>query len=969
MASKNPAKKAGKGIRGMEPSSGGDDEPAGEGEQSCGSHAIEFAVACPGAVQANLQIVQENQGRSAEDEEKDSIPASGREVTRRSLRTTICGQGAPVANGIAHTPDALSDVLDCASTSGGLDEKDARAAKRRKGMHLGHARSAVLHAPRRLTRDSAHWCYFCKHIIWSGPATENHEKGGPNFCTLCGSKLLPKARDAGAYSRLAQQSNEILTNMMDREVKNIGGMAVVERYSHPGVGLEELQEQIAERSAARSQAARQGKSNSKFCDICGHGETHIQCSRCPVSFHKTCIVLPPNYPLPRHGWWCSGCMHEAIREGEIDPLPLEPRLTKRTLPSIAQHCSSCGYPEIESLNCDACCRWFCYGCMCVSHECVPSDEWACPECIGQKAYDKNLSERIKVSRERWLTGKMSTKERDGFSQLVFDLLCACAWEEWEINVEALITDNMARLARDPSYLPTILPFQSLHYPLGKEDMTQISQAYAKVAENKAIRAYRIIETRNRCAEEEEEVQRKKADEKGGAGAASDLEGPSLQGAQPRRVLVRLREGETKERDRDATPSGDETVKTSHEHADVMGGDMGDGVPVVTGIKEAAEELEVGSAAAPEITVGPSSIGANGVLTPALSGALPRITMWKPELCAGAGRSTGQRLKIGYMSSDFVNHPTADLIIRALLLHNNEEFETFCYSLAKDDKSTYRRVLEKEIPNFRLMPKNFSDRKCAEMIADDGIHILVNLNGHTAGDRNGISALRPAPLQIVYLAYPGTMGATYIDYNVVDKHVCPQEHREFYTERLLYMPHSYQANSFNDLYKEILSPENLPKRTDYQVSEDAFVFCNFCRLGRITQELFSVWMRILQQVPHGILWLYKHPRAAMYRLQEAARALDPSLVGRIIFAPPCSPKLEHLKRVSLADLCLDTTVYNGHTTGSDMLWAGVPMITVRGDNWCVSLVRFLCEFCVCLPPSVCVKQLSRLCLYGSHVRMH
>ena len=179
---------------------------------------------------------------------------------------------------------------------------------------------------------------------------------------------------------------------------------------------------------------------------------------------------------------------------------------QRTLPSEAVHCSSCGYPEIESLNCDACCRWFCYGCMCVSHECVPPGEWSCPECIGQKAYDALLSVRIKASRERWLAGKMSTKERNGFSQLVFDLLCSCAWccpgplalattrmlvriaqpvtsattcsheprarriytaacrhgavrrSEWDVNVKALIDDNKQRMARDASYLPTMLPF-------------------------------------------------------------------------------------------------------------------------------------------------------------------------------------------------------------------------------------------------------------------------------------------------------------------------------------------------------------------------------------------------------------------------------------------------------------------------------------------------------------------------------
>ena len=204
-----------------------------------------------------------------------------------------------------------------------------------------------------------------------------------------------------------------------------------------------------------------------------------------------------------------------------------------------------------------------------------------------------------------------------------------------------------------------------------------------------------------------------------------------------------------------------------------------------------------------------------------------------------------------------HHPTADLIIRALLLHNSEEFETFCYSLAKDDNSSYRRVLEKEIRNFRLMPKGLSDRKCAEMIAEDGIHILVNLNGHTAGDRNGISALRPAPLQVVYLAYPGTMGARYIDYNVVDHHVCPHEHREFYTEKLLYMPHSYQANSFNDLYKRYSPLISFLNALTINCQKTPS-FCATSAAWAASPKSCSVFgCEFCKKVPHSILWLHKH----------------------------------------------------------------------------------------------------------------
>jgi protein O-GlcNAc transferase len=147
-----------------------------------------------------------------------------------------------------------------------------------------------------------------------------------------------------------------------------------------------------------------------------------------------------------------------------------------------------------------------------------------------------------------------------------------------------------------------------------------------------------------------------------------------------------------------------------------------------------------------------------------------------------------------------------------------------------------------------------------------------------------------------------------------------------------MPHCYQVNSFRHLYKDVLDGDKLPTRHDHQLPEKpTFVYCNFCRLGRITPDLFEVWMRILKRVPDSVLWLYKHPKAASWRLQSQAEKAGVA-PERLIFGSPCSPKLEHLKRVTLADLALDTLVYNGHTTASDMLWAGVPLITMRGDNW-------------------------------------
>jgi len=406
-------------------------------------------------------------------EPRDAGDAAGEDVRGAAGPTPAAIAGCTASEGPAGRPRRGEKGQDGDGAAGGKSaapepeagaceepEEESDGREKRRKVPLGHARAAVLHHAKGLTRDGAYWCLFCKHVFWAGAGVEDWEKGAPSFCCLCGSKLLPGARDAGltsglSYSQLAQMPDAEILGIMRAQKQQVGDWDAVIKFSHPGRALPDVRAEAAARSASFAGAAGKGRSKSRFCDICGHGGTHIQCSRCPVSFHKTCIILPADYPVPEEGWLCSCCMHEAIRVGEIAPLPLEPRVSKvsaslsarrlrgrvrvqrpaltlvralqRTLPSEAVHCSSCGYPEIESLNCDACCRWFCYGCMCVSHECVPPGEWSCPECIGQKAYDALLSVRIKASRERWLAGKMTTKERNGFSQLVFDLLCSCAW--------------------------------------------------------------------------------------------------------------------------------------------------------------------------------------------------------------------------------------------------------------------------------------------------------------------------------------------------------------------------------------------------------------------------------------------------------------------------------------------------------------------------------------------------------------
>jgi predicted O-linked N-acetylglucosamine transferase (SPINDLY family) len=215
-----------------------------------------------------------------------------------------------------------------------------------------------------------------------------------------------------------------------------------------------------------------------------------------------------------------------------------------------------------------------------------------------------------------------------------------------------------------------------------------------------------------------------------------------------------------------------------------------------------------------------------------------------------------------------------------------------------------------------------DRDAARRIAEDGIDILVNLNGYFGDHRMGVFAHRPAPIQVNYLGFPATLGAPYIDYILADRIVIPDQDRRFYTEQVVWLPHSYQAN---DAGRGL--PENPPSRAQAGLPESGFVFCNFNASYKLTPPTFACWMRILQQVPQSVLWLLEGlPQFTQNLRQEAERqGVDGA---RILFAPVMK-LAPHLARLSLAGLFLDGWPYNAHTTASDALWAGVPLITRRG----------------------------------------
>jgi predicted O-linked N-acetylglucosamine transferase (SPINDLY family) len=324
-------------------------------------------------------------------------------------------------------------------------------------------------------------------------------------------------------------------------------------------------------------------------------------------------------------------------------------------------------------------------------------------------------------------------------------------------------------------------------------------------------------------------------------------------------------------------------------------------------------------------------------------ALPGTTSAEQRLCAErwvANRyatliADGQRLnythdktaktklKIGYLSADFRRHPLASLITDLIEQHDRSRFEIHAYSYAPDDASPERKRLERAFDLFHdILP--ISQYQAAEQIHRDGTDILVDLTGFTQTSRSGIMALRPAPIQANWLGFPGTMGAPFVDYLISDAVITPPQQAADYSERLVYLPDTYQPN---DRKRPVGTP---PSRAQCGLPEQSFVFCCFNQTFKITPQVFDYWMDILKKTPRSVLWLLEcNPWAKANLLKEAqARGVE---VGRIIFAPRTSGA-EHLARQTQADLFLDTLPYNAHTTTSDALWMGLPVLTCQGDTF-------------------------------------
>uniref|UniRef100_S4RUA6 UDP-N-acetylglucosamine--peptide N-acetylglucosaminyltransferase 110 kDa subunit n=1 Tax=Petromyzon marinus TaxID=7757 RepID=S4RUA6_PETMA len=400
------------------------------------------------------------------------------------------------------------------------------------------------------------------------------------------------------------------------------------------------------------------------------------------------------------------------------------------------------------------------------------------------------------------------------------------------------------------------------------------------------------------------------------------------------------------------------------------------------------------------------------------------------------KTSNGRLRIGYVSSDFGNHPTSHLMQSIPGMHNKDKVEVFCYALSPDDGTNFRSKVVSEAQHFVDLSQIPCNGKAADRIHQDGIHILVNMNGYTKGARNELFALRPAPVQCMWLGYPGTSGAAFMDYIVTDKVTSPIELASQYSEKLAYMPNTffigdhmnmfphlkekavidlkanglvydnrvvlnsidmqafldalgdgvkvmkikYQEGGDDDQENTIALPvvpmntaaeaiitminrgqvqvsinnfvvtnglattqinnkaatgEEVPRsilvttRSQYGLPEDSIVYCNFNQLYKIDPATLQMWVNILKRVPNSILWLLRFPAVGEPNISACAQSLGLA-ANRVVFSP-VAPKEEHVRRGQLADVCLDTPLCNGHTTGMDVLWAGTPMVTLPAET--------------------------------------
>ena len=292
----------------------------------------------------------------------------------------------------------------------------------------------------------------------------------------------------------------------------------------------------------------------------------------------------------------------------------------------------------------------------------------------------------------------------------------------------------------------------------------------------------------------------------------------------------------------------------------------------------------------------------------------------------------RRLRVGYVSSDLRDHAVGYLMAELFEVHDKARVEVFAYYCGPESNSELTQRTKANVEHWKPI-RDLSDDDAAQMIADDGIDILIDVNGHTRDARLGVFARRPAPIQVNWLGFPGTMGSPFHHYIIADDWIVPPSFEKYYSEKVLRLP-CYQPND-----RKRVSEGN-PTRAENNLPDDAFVFCCFNGPQKFSRFSVERWFEILRRTPNSVLWLLNCPQETKLRLQAYTQhaGIDPA---RLIFAPKMRNQ-NHLARIPLADLFLDTVPYGAHTTASDALWMGVPLLTLSGRSFasrvCGSLVR-------------------------------
>jgi predicted O-linked N-acetylglucosamine transferase (SPINDLY family) len=282
----------------------------------------------------------------------------------------------------------------------------------------------------------------------------------------------------------------------------------------------------------------------------------------------------------------------------------------------------------------------------------------------------------------------------------------------------------------------------------------------------------------------------------------------------------------------------------------------------------------------------------------------------------------ERIRLAYISPDLREHPVGHLMAGIFEHHDKGRFETIAISLGIDDKSRLRARMLKSFDRFHEV-QTAPSAQIARLMRDLEIDIAVDLAGFTADARPEIFAQRPAPIQVNFLGYAGSMGVDFIDYLIADRHVVPREHWPYYAEKIAYLPDAYLPTD-----SSVVIPAEVSSRAEFGLPEIGLVFCAFGHDYKISPYVFAIWLRLLERNPGSVLWLMSRNEISQKNLRAAAEAQGVDSC-RLVFASRVPRVEDHLARYRLADLFLDTYPYNAHTTAADALMAGLPVITCMG----------------------------------------